>query len=321
MKQNVMTTEQTVLSKSSNNGKRRKSILGWIAVGVTVLISGVWAYWGAVENFHEGWYAASFWENALMLVFQYLIFAIVFVVLALVSLRWKKAGLVLHIIAALFSAWFFWGAGFFVLFVMIVMPILGLGLMYYFGEPSHKAWAYRIIILVPLCIVLAISIPKGIQVSNRLNDGDTGARTVEGNGVCLVWAPRGPGWPDEGVSYEVALEICKYLSEDGTTIMDEEQNIWRLPTADEAVRSMMLHGENAGGVWYPDKETAVYEMTPDKESPLWNVYSKVIYYWTADAADETQAYMIVYHGGVYQRDKTSAPAYLSFRAVKDVDNQ
>jgi hypothetical protein len=29
--------------------------------------------------------------------------------------------------------------------------------------------------------------------------------------------------------------------------MEEEQNIWRLPTAEEAVRSLMLHGENAGG--------------------------------------------------------------------------
>ena len=54
------------------------------------------------------------------------------------------------------------------------------------------------------------------------------------------------------------------MSEDGTTIMEDEQNIWRLPTVDEAVRSMMLHGENAGGTWDPEGKNAVYEKIPDK---------------------------------------------------------
>ncbi len=300
---------------------KRERILGWVGVSITVLISGFWAYWGAFENFHEGWYSTSFWENVFMFVCQYLLFAIVFMVLALVILKWKKAGLILHLLAGAFCVWFFSGANFSVLWLLIVIPFAALGLVYYFGRPHPIKWAYRLIICVPLLVVLAISIPQGIRVAKRVDDGDFGMQTVQGNGVSLAWAPRGPGWPDDGVTWDEAQEICKYLSEDGLTIMETEQNIWRLPGVDEAVRSMMLHGENAGGVWDASEAIATYEKTPDKESPLWDVHSKVIYYWTGDtsAQDIERAYIIVYNGGVFARSKTSRYGYLAFRAVKDVE--
>ncbi len=81
------------------------------------------------------------------------------------------------------------------------------------------------------------------------------------------------------------------------------------------------HGENAGGTWDAKTETAEYDRTPDKESPLWDTHSKVIYYWTADTVpkNEKQAYIIVYNGGVYARTKTNSQAYLSFRAVKEAE--
>ena len=304
-----------------NLKRDRKFWLGWVGVGITLIFSSMWAYWGAIENFHEGWYSHSVWENIFMLVFQYLLFTWVFVLLAVISLRWKRIGLALHILIAGASIWFFSGASLSVLAGMIVLPILTLGLIYYFGEPEPKKWAYRLLVLVPLIIVLAISIPQSIKLSQRINDQDFGARLVEGNGVKLVWAPRGPGWPDKGTSWEDAQRICSYLSEDGTLLMPEPQNIWRLPTVDEAVRSMMIHGENAGGVWDPVEAKAVYVRTPDKESPLWDLHSKVIYYWTADTSprDAQRAYIIVYHGGVFERMKFESQAYLSFRAVKDVD--
>jgi len=300
--------------------ERKKKILGWIAVAITVVFSSVWAYWGAFENFHEGWYSVSLWENIFMFVFQYMLFTIIFVMLALIILKWKKIGLIIHLLMGIFCIWFFSGATFTVLGLMIVLPFAVLGLLYYFGEPYPLKWAYRLIIFVPLIIVLAISVPQGIKVSNRINDGDFGIRIVEGNGVTLAWAPRGPGWPDRGVSWEEAQDICKHLSEDGFQIMEKEQNIWRLPAVDEAVRSMMLHGENAGGVWHAQEERARYDKTPDKETPLWDVHSKVIYYWTADTSlqDEERAYIIVYDGGVYDKRKIDSFGYLSFRAVKDV---
>lgn len=300
--------------------KDKKSVIGWIAVSVTTALSGIWAYWGAVENFHEGWYSASVWENLFLLFFQYLLITIALVSLAVIILRWKKIGLILHIIAAALSIWFFRGA-FSVTGLMIAIPIIALGLGYYYGEPEPKKRAYRLLVTVPLIIILAVSIPHWIRVSQRVNDNDFGTRTIQGNGFTLVWAPRGPGWPDSGTTWEEAQRICKYLSEDGTEIMDEEQNIWRLPAVDEAVRSMMLHGQNAGGVWDEAEGKARYERTPDKETPLWDVHSKVIYYWTADTSkkDERKAYIIVYHGGVYEKQKDDGQDYLSFRAVKEAD--
>lgn len=298
---------------------RKRNVLGWIGVGISLLISGAWAYWGAFENFHEGWYSESLGENLFMLIFQYMLFGLIFTALALISLRWKKLGLALHIVAGLFCVWFFAGASAWVLIPMIILPLAALGLFYYFGEPRPKKWAYRLIILVPLAIALAILIPQGIRVSQRVNDGDFGMRTVEGAGVTLCWAPRGPGWPDRGVSWEEAQEICRHLSEDGTTIMEAEQNVWRLPTVSEAVRSMTLHGDTAGGVWNSEEKKADYDKTPDKETPLWDIHSPVIYYWTADTPedDDAQAFIIVYNGGVYDRLKSSSQRYLSFRAVKD----
>ncbi len=64
-----------------------------------------------------------------------------------------------------------------------------------------------------------------------------------------------------------------------------------------------------------------YKRTPDKESPLWDVHSKVIYYWTSETSiqDERKAYIIVYHGGVYEKMKIDRQGYLSFRAVKEAD--
>lgn len=187
------------------------------------------------------------------------------------------------------------------------------------GPRPSKHARLRLVVGIPLLIILIASVPQGIRVAQRVDDGDFGARTVVGNGVTLVWAPRGPGWPDTGTTWDEAREICRYLSEDGTTIMEEEQNIWRLPTVDEAVRSMMLHGENAGGTWDPETGRTTYEKTPDKESPLWDIHSKVIYYWTAESSgtDGTRAYIIVYHGGIFEKQKTDGQDYLTFRAVKD----
>jgi hypothetical protein len=310
-----------ILLEGSEMEKRKKA-LGWVAVAITVGISGFWAYWGAFENFHEGWYSTSIWENIFMMLFQYLLITIVFVALGLVALKWRRAGLVAHLAAGGFFIWFFSGASFSVVGLLVLIPFVALGLLYFFGEPAPKKWAYRIVLFVPLALILAISIPQGIKVSGRMDDGDFGARTVQGNGVTLTWAPRGPGWPEGSVTFEEARDICAHLSEDGSTVLEEEQGIWRLPTAEEAVQSMMLHGENAGGVWDAKSAVAKYEKTPDKESPLWDVHSDVIYYWTADTAnaDGERALIIVYDGGVYERNKTARQGYLSFRAVKDAQS-
>jgi hypothetical protein len=302
----------------TGQGARIRSFLGWLGVALTVIFTNVWTYWGIVENFHEGWYSKSLIENLLMLLVQYLLLGIVFIVLAVFSIAKPRIGLSLHFGLALWSAWFFRSAHFSVVGLMIVIPLLGLGFLYFYGRPEPRRWAYRLIIVLPLLIILSVAPVKIVHWAQRVNDGGFGIRWVEGNGVRLAWAPRGPGWPDGGVSYHEAVKRCKYLSEDGMILMPEEQNIWRLPTVDEAVRSMTLHNENAGGRWDPKAGKALYEKTPDKETPLWDSHSKVIYYWVQNESAPDQAYIVVYDGGVFQRDKERKYGHLSFRAVKSM---
>lgn len=99
--------------------ENKKSIIGWIGVIITLIFASLWAYWGAIENFHEGWYSTSFWENLFMLVFQYLLPTTIFTLLAVAAIKWKKIGLILHIALASFCIWFFSGASFNVLGLLI----------------------------------------------------------------------------------------------------------------------------------------------------------------------------------------------------------
>jgi hypothetical protein len=108
------------------------------------------------------------------------------------------------------------------------------------------------------------------------------------------------------------------LSIDGTKLEKDEVNIWRLPTVDEAVRSMVYHGNNAGGTWNKIDKKAIYKIQPDKESPLWNIHLKTIYWWTSTEVDSSNVYIIVYNGGVWPRKKTLKADFLNFRAVKEL---
>lgn len=79
---------------------------------------------------------------------------------------------------------------------------------------------------------------------------------------------------------------------------------------------MMRHGNNCGGEWNVADARATYRTVPDKESPLWNAHSKVIYWWTATTIDKDRANIIVYDGKVWTRRKAVTYGYLGFRAVK-----
>lgn len=300
---------------------KKNLIIGWTGVSIAVLISGFWAYWGAFENFHEGWYSESLGENLLLFVFQYMSMSLLMVSLAVIALKWKKTGLWCCIVTGVAAGWFLTGSLLTLLGMLIAFTLSGIGFLYYYGEPVPKKWAYRLVIMVPLLIALLISIPQYIKVSQRLEVEDDNIVIVKGNDVVLAWAPRGPGWPGEGVTWEEAKWTCAHLSEDGSKVVDQALNIWRLPTVDEAVRSMKLHNENAEGEWDATREKANYMHPPDKEYPLWDRYSKVIYYWTNDVSSNNvdQAMIIVYNGQVHPRTKTVTMDSLSFRAVKDVE--
>jgi hypothetical protein len=282
------------------------------------VITCVWAFWGIIENFHEGWYFESIWLNLGMMFVQYLSPMLIFLSVTLISIFWPRLGGGLHGQIALFAVWFFKAFSNAATF-LIILPLIGLGAMYWFGRPNPKRLAVYLVVGLPLLTLIVSGISPAARVSQRIDDGNLSARLVQGNGVALIWAPGGPGWPPEGGDWHYANHTCQYLSEDGLTVESLPENIWRLPTVDEAVRSMALHGQNSGGMWDAETGGATYKMTPDKETPLWNVHSQVIYWWTATEVDEEQAYIIAYDGKVWPRSKAFGPAYLGFRCVKTPD--
>jgi hypothetical protein len=293
----------------------RRQIVGWIAVGLSIVITCFWAFWGIIENFHEGWFHASLLSNVGLMLLQYLSPILIFMGVTLFSIYWPRFGSGLHGILALLAVGFFQAftnPGVF----FLILPLIGLGVLYWFGRPLPRWLATALVIGLP-SLTLAISGAAPIfRVSQRFDDGNLQARLVNGNGLNLVWAPDGPGWPRTGENWYDAGQVCQYLTEDGLSRANEPQHIWRLPTVDEAVRSMARHGQNSGGVWDADVAKATYRTTPDKESPLWNVYSQVIYWWTSTEVDDERAYIIVYDGKVWPRGKNIRPAYLGFRCVK-----
>ena len=236
-------------------------------------------------------------------------------VVTLISIIWPRFGAGLHCVIALFAIWFFDAFSNAATF-LIILPLVGLGTMYWFGRPEPRKAAIWVIVGLPILTLILSGISPALRVSHRVNDDNLQARLVSGNGVDLIWAPDGPGWPREGNDWYEAQFACQYLSEDGLTIATSPVDIWRLPTVEESVRSMARHGVNSNGEWNGVTATAIYETTPDKESPLWNVHSQVIYWWTITEVDEDHAYIIVYDGKVWPRSKQFGPAYLGFRCVK-----
>ncbi len=220
-----------------------------------------------------------------------------------------------------------------------------------------RNWLYRLAFGLPLMVFLAVSANMLPVVLTRVDDGDRSARLIEGNGVELIWAPQGPGWnweqpyggypswqalalygfapigmedkpgygrqEDGSVVFAGEAEmneygLCAYLNADGTTLMDEPQYIWRLPTTDELVRSLVRHGENAGCAWQGEFRTqAECTLTPDKESPLWATDVPVIYYLSADAYGENLAYYVAYNGSVNATYKLGGNPRHGYRCVRE----
>ncbi|MGD8793657.1 MAG: DUF1566 domain-containing protein [Anaerolineae bacterium] len=293
----------------------KRQIVGWIAVLLSTVITCFWAFWGIIENFHEGWYYASWLSNVGLMLVQYLSPMLIFLGVTLISIAWPRLGGGLHVILVLLAAWFFQAFSEPVILLLLV-PLIGLGALYWFGRPRPRRIALFLAAGLPLLTLIVSGVAPALRVSQRLDDGFLGARLVQGNGVDLVWAPDGPGWPLAGADWHAATQTCRHLDQGGLALASLPQDIWRLPTVDEAVRSMARHGQNSGGVWDAAATRAAYETTPDKESPLWNVHSQVIYWWTATEVDAEQAYIIVYDGQVWPRAKSFGPAYLGFRCVK-----
>jgi hypothetical protein len=65
-------------------------------VGFSVIITCFWAFWGIIENFHEGWYYPDLLSNVGLMLVQYLSPMLVFMALTLISISWPRIGGALH---------------------------------------------------------------------------------------------------------------------------------------------------------------------------------------------------------------------------------
>lgn len=303
-----------------NNRFNRPRIIGWVAVSFSSTITSFWAFWGIIENFHEGWYYESLPMNIGLMFAQYLGPMIIFMGITLISIKWPRFGGGLHVVISLFAAWFFQiitNPG----LLLLIAPLIVLGVLYWFGRPQPRKIAVALAVGLPFLTLMISGIEPVFRVSQRIDDGNHQARLVHGNGVDLIWASEGPGWPSTGDNWHEAQLACQHLSEDGLTIEPSLKHFWRLPTVDEVVRSMARHGKNSCGEWNDNEARASYATTPDKESPLWDIYSPVIYWWTATEIDDNTAFMIEYDGQVWPRKKFTTQTYFGFRCVRDMESK
>lgn len=179
------------------------TIAGWIAVGISTAVTCLWAFWGIIENFHEGWYYDSWWASVGLMLAQYLSPMLLFMGVTVISIFWRRAGGMLHGVLALFAVWFFDAFSNAATFLLII-PLIGLGVLHWFGRPSSRKFALALAVGLPLLTLIAAGIEPVWRVSQRLDDGNRQARLVSGNGIALIWAPAGPGWPRTGSNWHDA---------------------------------------------------------------------------------------------------------------------
>ncbi len=291
---------------------RIRLVAGWTAVTLSTAALCFWAFWGSAENFYEGWYFRDIGRNLILMFAQYLAPALLLFVPVAIALHWPRAALPLFAGLAA-GAYFFFRtpAG----RVLLAAPLLTLGILFFVGRVEPRKWAWRIVVALPLLTAICTGAVPGYRAMTRIDDGNYGARLVEGNGVRLVWAPAGPGWGEHYASWQTAADRCAHLTADGRALSPTAANVWRLPTIDEAVRSMVRSGKNAGGVWDAKTQKATYREWPQKETPLWRRYSQVIYWWTATEDGPNQAWRIAYNGFVMAADKRGWGDYWSYRCV------
>ncbi len=266
-------------------------------MAVSTLFAAFWAYWGSIETFHEGWFFRSIWMNLALTVVQYLSPMLAMMVPALVAIKWHRTGASLYVALGLFAAWFFHLYDRPAVAAVLSVPLLALSALYAFGRAEPRRRAVRIIAGVPLATAVISGAYPCWLATHRYDDGDYGLRIIQGNGVRLAWAPEGPGWPERPVPWAQARDACEHLSPDGLRLMDTPQNVWRLPTIEEAVRSSVRGGKNAGGAWDPKRRRPSYRVQPNKDTPLWKRYSPAIYRWTMTPDyGSGGAYRITYNG-------------------------
>jgi len=351
-----------------NNGGVWAKVPGIVAVALMTVTASLWTLWSLGEFFFEGWGLA--FPSPL----AYLVPGAAFMLLSLIVLTWPRFGGVLLAAAALvFTCWALglnirrWGFSWTMVlswFPASAMAVLT-GVLFYLdgrrrrlesraGRMPQGSWLRRNLRFVvglgiPAAVAVVLTAASLPELLGRVDDGDRGARLIEGNGVRLIWAPAGPGWnwkqpwggypswnelarygaPPVGLGKKPGPErdagrtemdstcLCRYLSADGLSLVPEPQNVWRMPTTDELVRSLLRRGKNAGGEWNRSPGPGDFRIRPDKETPLWAPDQPPVYYWSADEFDERNAWYVSYRGYVLKQPKDYGNPRHGYRCVRE----
>ena len=151
----------------------KRQIVGWIAVGFSTAITCIWAFWGIIENFHEGWYYDSWLSNMGLMFVQYLSPMFIFMGVTLISIFWPRFGGSLHVIFALFAVWFFQAFSN-TATLLLIAPLIGLGALYWYGRPRPRKLAVSLAIGLPMLTLIISGIEPVLRVSQRIDDGNLG---------------------------------------------------------------------------------------------------------------------------------------------------
>jgi hypothetical protein len=296
--------------------KRSGAFCGIAAVALSTAISVFWTYWGTIENFHEGWYSRSLLGNIGLALVQYVGFPIVFMTLAALSIWKPKLGAAVFLAIGIGLNAFLFGFRNAVGIVLFLVPCAILAALFWFASFRRPRAALAVSLLPPLLLMLAIAVPLGWKVSHRLELQGNEALISGG----LMWAPPGPGWPERGMSYQAAMERCAHLDASGREVVKERLGLWRLPTAEEAVAALNRGGSPAGCRFSGSEGFQRCDREPDKEAPLWDPHTMVIYWWTGSINESGKDMRVAYNGYVLPVSvKGAGGDYVGFRAVRSVD--
>jgi hypothetical protein len=223
--------------------------------------------------------------------------------------------------------------------------------------PRAQFWRRHLRLLVAigpaLISAMVISGAQLPRVLTRFDDGDRSARRIDSAHGALVWAPAGPGWNwkqpwggypswdalalygrapigiepkaklrQAGVDHATAADmletgLCRYLSADGSQLLDTPPSIWRMPSAAEIVTSLVHDGASARCAWNGVVSTrAQCEQEPDKETPLWAPDQYPIYFWSSDQHDDSSALYVSYNGWVHAQPKHWGNPRHGYRCVR-----
>ncbi len=296
-------------------GSKWKVVCGIVGVVICTSIAELWSVWGAIENFHEGWYKKSLVENLLLAAVQYWAWPLAFALLGALAIWKPKLGAVLFAFIGVFLNAFLFGFRNFVGVELILVPCLMLGALFWFSVLPRKALSVWICVGLPILTIVAISLPLGWKVAHRITLIQDQPLVWQSGSETLVWAPPGPGWSSGGESYAVAVERCAHLAPDGKTIGAKALNLWRLPTVEEAIDALNRGGHSAGCNYTGKAGFQVCRTEPDKEAPLWDAYSPVIYWWTSTENTRGKDLRVSYNGYVLPVSK-GAEGSTGFRAVR-----